>query len=250
MNMEIRLTSPLLLILIGLGFLLANLGVIPITPWEALVQYWPALLVILGVYHLAKVTIKGITRRRVSVSGLLFAVVLILLGLYILAPRIGWDVSPVSWSIVWPSALIAIGVIKLIQDRFDLFSFSVTSGPSRTSVVGEIRKGGSSWVLDDMRLRHGVGEVHLDLTQAIIPDREVNIDIAGIVGEVAIYIPADLPVQAQCESNIGEITVFDQHRDGLGNEVSYRSPNYDTATQKLNILVQWKIGEIKIRQIG
>lgn len=250
MNMEIRISSPIILILIGLGFLLANLNIIPLNPWEAFINYWPALLLAYGIYSLAKVTAKSIKHRYASVSGLLWSAILIILGLYLLAPRIGWAVAPISWNIVWPAALIAIGLVKLLQDRYGLFSRTVDAGQFRTSFVGEVHRGGSSWVLDDMRLRHGVGEVHLDLTQAIIPDREVNIDIGGMVGEVTIYVPSDLPIQAYCESNIGEITILDLHRDGLGNSLSWKSPDYDTATRKVNIAVQWKIGEIKIRRIG
>ena len=40
-------------------------------------------------------------------------------------------------------------------------------------------------MLDDTQIRQGVGSVNLDLTQAIIPDREVQIDIVGYVGKPA-----------------------------------------------------------------
>ena len=250
MNMEIRISSPIILILIGLGFLLANLDIIAMSPWEAFVSFWPALLIFYGAYLLVKVAAKSLRHRYLSTSGLLWSAILIILGLYLLAPRVGWDVTPLSWGIVWPTALIVIGLIKILQDRYGLFSTSVHAGPYKTSFVGEVHRGGSSWVLDDMRLRHGVGEVHLDLTQAIIPDREVNIDIGGMVGEVTIYVPSDLPIKAFCESNIGEITILDLHRDGLGNTLTWISPDYETSTRKVNITVQWKIGEIKIRRIG
>lgn len=247
MHFEVRLSAPIILIIIGLGFLLANLDILPLNPWEAFIQYWPALLVLAGIYQLISTAQKAGRGRGMSVTGLGWAAFLILFGFYLLAPRAGWASPAISWSVIWPAALIILGLLKLFQDRFQLFSVKHVS---KTAFVGEIHRGGSSWILDDMRIRHGVGEVHLDLTQAIIPEREVFIDIAGGVGAVTMYIPADLPVKLFCELNIGDITAYDEHRDGLGSTLEYESPDYVDAVRKVNIQIQWKLGEIKIRPIG
>ncbi|HBN97315.1 MAG TPA: hypothetical protein DDZ66_13560, partial [Firmicutes bacterium] len=55
--------------------------------------------------------------------------------------------------------------------------------------------------------------------------------------------------KAECSLRIGEITVLDHHESGTPRFVQTQSPDYDTATQKVNIRVHWKIGEISIRQI-
>ena len=48
MRLSFNNILPLIIILIGVGYLLANLGIIAITPWQALVRFWPALLVLWG----------------------------------------------------------------------------------------------------------------------------------------------------------------------------------------------------------
>lgn len=250
MNMEIRISTPIILILVGFGFLLANLNIIPLNPWQAFVVYWPAFLIFAGAYHLVKVFVRFGHRGTVSVSGLLWSGFWILLGFYLLAPRVGWDIVPLSWNVIWPTALILLGLSQILQNRFRIFSGSSDADGPMSSFVGEIHKGGASWVLDDMHIRHGVGEVHLDLTKAIIPDREVNIDIGGMVGEVTIYVPADLPIQAFCETSIGDITILDKHREGIGNSLHWKSVDYDHAVRKVNLDIHWKIGEIKVRSIG
>jgi len=75
---------PLILVLVGVLFLLSNLGVIDGIPWAELVRYWPVLLILLG--------IDTLLQRRsaaAAVASLLTALVLIATGMaavYLFAP--------------------------------------------------------------------------------------------------------------------------------------------------------------------
>ncbi len=75
---------PLILVLIGVLFLLSNLGVIDGIAWSEVVRYWPVLLILLG--------IDTLLQRRsaaAAVASLLTALVLIAIGMaavYLFAP--------------------------------------------------------------------------------------------------------------------------------------------------------------------
>ena len=75
---------PSILVLVGVLFLLSNLGVIDGIPWAELVRYWPVLLILLG--------IDTLLQRRsaaAAVASLLTALVLIATGMaavYLFAP--------------------------------------------------------------------------------------------------------------------------------------------------------------------
>jgi len=92
--------GPLILIAIGLIFLLSNIGILEATTWELISQYWPVLLIILGLDNL--------------IRGEGFAGPLLTIGigsLFLLANlgRIELDI----WQVIlqfWPIVIISIGL--------------------------------------------------------------------------------------------------------------------------------------------
>lgn len=246
--MNIRL--PIVLITFGLGFLLYNLKLISFTPWDIL---WPALIIWLGASQLLQI----IKKKRGTEDSWEIALWLFVLtiGIYILLPNIGVATPAIPWKIVWPLILITFGILTLLPGKCNFIKVDLQpegnrqSGDYKSSFIGEINRGPNSWVLDDLYIRHGIGSVKLDLTQAIIPDRETNIDVYGYIGEVAIYLPPGLPFKADCVLNVGEVTVIDHNESGPQKHIKTQSVDFDTATRKVNITIHWKIGEIRIHQI-
>lgn len=243
------LSAPLLLIALGVGFLLHNLGIIRFSPWVLL---WPGILIWFSVRQLVQISRqrKGNQDSWEIVLWLMLGTV----GVYLLLPKIGIPVPTLPWGVIWPLVLILFGVMLLFPGRGRVVKINLSSGGKKTAehrsaLIGEFNKGPGTWVLDDMQIHHGVGSVNLDLTQAIVPDREVFIDISGYVGDASIYLPPGLPFKAECSLSLGEITVLDQNESGSGRHITTKSADYDTATRKVNIRVHWRIGEISIRQI-
>jgi len=92
--------GPLILIAIGLIFLLSNMGVLKATTWELISQYWPVLLIILGLDNLLRG--EGFAGPLLTIGiGSLF----LMANLEIIALDI--------WQIIlqfWPVVIIAIGL--------------------------------------------------------------------------------------------------------------------------------------------
>lgn len=245
----------LALIAFGVGFLLYNLRIITFTPWELL---WPGFVIWLGFSQLTEAHRRR--DRGDNSTQIVIGLILITIGTYLLLPVIGIRVPSIPWRTVWPLALILIGLFRLLPGkmRFKVPGVIINLNPggenrrfreTRTSLIGEFKRGPGNWVLEDMNLRHGIGSVYLDLTQAIIPDREVFIDVSGYAGEATIYLPPALPYKIECSLNLGEVTVLDINESGSGRHVETKSADYDTASRKVNIRVHWKVGEVSIHQI-
>lgn len=241
---------PIILIGFGVGFLLYNLQIISFTPWSIL---WPTLIIWFAADQLVK--IKRRERGAQDSWDIALWLIVLTVGVYLLLPIIGIPMPAIPWKVVWPLGLILVGLLILFPGRSSFVKFEFESGGEKHSgevkatFVGDYTRGPGNWVLDDTQIRQGVGSVNLDLTQAIIPDREVQIDIVGYVGEASIYLPPGLPFKAECSLKVGEITVLNQKQSGTPRYVEYQSPDYESATQKVNIKIHWKIGEISIRQI-
>ena len=243
---------PIILIGVGVGFLLYNLQIVNFTPWSVL---WPVLIIWFAADQLVKIKKR---QRGVQDSGnIALWLIVLTVGVYMLLPVVGFSMPAIPWRIVWPLGLVLVGLLVLVPGKGSLIKVNFRSGgghrgkdfKSSSSFVGEVNRGPSNWVLDDTEISHGIGSVNLDLTQAIIPDREVHINVYGYVGEASIYLPPGLPFKAECSLSLGEIKVLDHSESGTPRLVQIQSPDYDAATQKVNIRVHWKIGEISIRQI-
>ena len=233
---------PVILIAFGVGFLLYNLGIIHFTPWDIL---WPTLLIWLGASQLRRIIKRG--NASDDSAGVALWLIVISVGFYLLLPTIGIPTPTLPRQVFWPLVLILIGVLKLLPGGRDMIKFD-GDVHVKSSLIAEINRG-PNWVLDDLQLRQGIGSVNLDLTQAMIPNREVTLDVSGYIGEATIYLPPGLPFRAECSLSLGEITVLDHNESGSHKYVQMQSPDYETATQRVNIRVHWKIGEVSVHQI-
>lgn len=248
--------GPLVLILIGIAYLLYNTGVITISPWHALVTYWPVILIYFGLKNI----VFGLLRLRGKDFGDAFlGAVIAFFGFNWLAPRIGLSAISLSWSMTWPIFLILLGLSLLFDGKSFMQVRVLTEDGSNhdklpratASLIGEVRRGGSSWALDDTYIRHAIGSVHLDLTQAIIPEKEVKLNISGLIGEATIYLPPDLPVRIECRLHAGDMSVLERSASGVNlDPIVIERPDYVEAVKKLDIRVHWRIGDVKIRRIG
>ena len=243
---------PIILIGFGVGFLLYNLQIVNFTPWSIL---WPVLIIWFAANQLIK--IKRRQRGAQDSWDIVLWLIVFTVGVYMLLPNVGIPMPGIPWKVVWPLGLVLVGMLTLLSGNSIPFVVidlnrggrKKKSSEVKLSFVGDFNRGPGNWVLDDTEIRHGVGSVNLDLTQAIIPNREVHIDVIGYVGDASIYLPPGLPFKAECSLRLGEITVLDHNESGTLRFVQTQSPDYDTATQKVNIRVHWRIGEISIRQI-
>ncbi len=90
---------PLLLIVIGIIFLLENLGILQGSAWDLILRLWPLLLVVMGV--------DGLIRR----DGFIVPVLFIGIGALLLLDNLGYlAISVLDFILsLWPVLLIAIG---------------------------------------------------------------------------------------------------------------------------------------------
>ena len=240
MNHSFNVGLPLLIILIGVGYLLANLGMIPITPLQALIRYWPVFLILWGVRIVWDALFSRF--RGQKSSSLILGIVLILGGLNLVLRRSGYPGFSLNWGIVWPILVIVLGLELMLKSK--------RGSGSSSPIIGDFSRSGEAWYVEDLYLNHFIGDVKLDLTKAVVPNKEIFFDINGSIGDITIYIPHDLPLNVKSNIGIGEIRVLDHGAEGIARSLELRTPDYDEAERKLNLRVFLKIGEITVRRIG
>jgi hypothetical protein len=191
-----RLLPGLILVGVGALFLLDNLHLFPI---RDLVDYWPAILLVAGLFKLVDAT-SGSDR---AVGGILTAVGAIFLGQTLGIPYL-------NWPNMWPLALIGVGLLLLLNRL-----------PWTEGIAG--LAGGKGWEdgpIDDLAIFSGskrvetgdfkggkltaiFGGVELDLREAEMSADSTELEIAVIFGGAVIRVPEHWSVVARCPGIFG-----------------------------------------------
>lgn len=169
-----------ILALLGLAFLLDNMGYISI---NHLWRFWPLLMVLVGIFHATS------RDRR------LWGFFLIVGGVLLQLNQLG--IAYFGWAQFWPMVLIAIGLL-VMWGSFGWSrkpaSSSVAGGDPRTTLNEAVVFGGLERRMTSQDFQGGditaiFGGVELDLTEAQIQGTEATLAITAIFGGVELRIP-------------------------------------------------------------
>lgn len=202
-----------LFILSGLLLFARNIGWISVEQFDLIVA-WHSLLFILGLFSII---------RRHFIGG----IILILVGVYLLLGNMPWLPTD-SQAMVWPIALIVVGVIFFIKPRHkgnhfmrehvrhrqmwkenrgdiqdrqqfeseDGFLYSENRfGAARHVVLDELFKGAKVYI--------SFGGTTIDLRHTHIMPGETYIDIDCSCGGIELYVPSDWRVVIKCNAFFG-----------------------------------------------
>lgn len=90
------------------------------------------------------------------------------------------------------------------------------------------------------------GDFYYDFSKAYIPEKEIPITISSLAGDVHILVPENLEFQVYASVKAGDIDIVGQSVDGINRSLSYVTPNYDSATRKINLTLKLKAGSIRV----
>ena len=201
-----------MLILVGVLFLLRNLGVIDFEMFQVF-MYWPMILVAIGIVQLID---------RSYVSGF----ILLFLGSVFMLPRLE-VIQYGAMRVFWPVALIVIGGALIFRRRgvspsarhyrtdpnpTDAQMGKQAAGAPTTDADGFVRIdtlfSGSKTSLTDPVFRGAVlsctfGGIDLDLRSASLEAPEVSIDIDCTFGGITLRVPPTWRIESRIKSTFG-----------------------------------------------
>jgi predicted membrane protein len=202
----------LFVVLVGVLFLLRNLGVVYV---EHLWAYWPVILIALGIARL-------VDSRRAH--GRLWGGMVAAAGVLLLAANLGRIPGNV-WNYIWPVLIIWFGINMLIgrgprgrgwERRRDPlgaghnWSTGATGISNASSdylrevaVFGGIRKRISSRNFQGGEVKAVFGGVELDLRPAMIAKDEIEIEADSVFGGVDITVPETWRVAVEGQGLFG-----------------------------------------------
>lgn len=119
----------------------------------------------------------------------------------------------------------------------------------RSALIGDFHLTSGRFELTHLDIWHGIGNVVIDLSRAVIREDEACISIKGWIGDITIYVPVDMPISVGAEVMIGDLGIFGHQQGGFNRSVLIRSDSYDTAKQKVTLNISLILGDIDVKYI-
>jgi lia operon protein LiaF len=147
------------------------------------------------------------------------------------------------WPLCWSVGLILLGVWLVLRPRL--------AGPNsgtEVSLLGDMRRRGI-WTVRNEELWLGVGDVDLDLTEAIIPPGETTLRFFTFVSDIDIYVPKTAGVSIHAMGFVTDADLLGRDYETFFAPVEVASEGYATAECRVRIELTGFVANLKVRRI-
>lgn len=145
------------------------------------------------------------------------------------------------WRLFWPLLLIALGIWFILRPRM------VEEGTHVTQrLLGDVRRAGPARV-EDEEIFVFIGDVKLDLREAIWPEGETRLRVLGFIGDIEVRVPENVGVALSSTAFVSSVRWADQKEEGIFMPLQLQSQDYEMARQRLRLEVVHFISDIKVR---
>ncbi len=170
------------------------------------------------------------------------AVLLIVMGVIFLLGNL--NIFVLRWDMLGPLFLILVGgwmIARAVMPRGQ-------HGDQTFGGIGEYHLDLAGKEIRREKFSHGIGEARIDLTRAVFPDGENKVEASHGVGELRVIVPSDLAVRVRANAGMGEVRVFDEQESGIDPHLEFQSPDYASATRKLDLLASAGLGAVLVKR--
>ncbi|WNR45521.1 cell wall-active antibiotics response protein LiaF [Paenibacillus roseipurpureus] len=184
----------------------------------------------------------------------ILAVILILLGIHRVRSRKerkGYVLMGIGAVILFGDHLtIVIAVVLISLGLFFIRSKQVHKDDTyiqKQKLVDSVRLGREPWIMRNTSTWYLVGETYIDLSLAILEQKETTVILQGIVGDIDIKVPDDIGVSVTASIMFGQLHIADQREAGVMNKVVWQSDNYVHSDHKVKLVLSFIVGDIKVK---
>lgn len=123
---------------------------------------------------------------------------------------------------------------------------------TKNGFIGDLYIGRDYWQLKPMNINLFIGDTVIDLTKAHIPYGETKLTVSAFIGDVKVLVPNDSDVSFKVNSGsfIGDIRVFGRSTGGFLRSIDEQMPDYAEADKKIFLQCNLFIGDIQIMRVG
>ena len=172
---------------------------------------------------------------------LFFGLLVILIGVLFLVGNL-FDVN--IGVFCWPIGLILIGLWLIMRPRL--------TGPNtgtNFTFIGDVERSGK-WAVTNEEFYGFIADMDLDFTKADIPAGESQIRVYGFIGDIDLFVPADVGVAVHSSAFVTSFKAAGEgDEDSFLMPMNWQSDNYKLAERKVRLEAGHFIADINVRQI-
>lgn len=241
-----RYLIAVVLILFGAILVLENLGVTELNSKSAWGYIYPSLFVLFGIKWI-------IDRMRHRGGSWIWGSFFFIFGSLLLLDQ--FEVLQFAFKDVfklWPLLIVYFGFLFIGKSNkpkvmiYNDESKVEEDGNSSFFTVGNHEFNQPNWKVEPTTVKTLAGDFYYDFSKAYIPEKEIPISISSLAGDVHILVPENLEFQVHASVKAGDIDIVGQSVDGINRSLSYATPNYDSASRKINLTLKLKAGSIRV----
>ena len=140
-----------------------------------------------------------------------------------------------------PTVLILMGVVIIFRPRM-----LPTDTDFKLVPLGDVRRLGD-WQVTNEEFWIFIGNLHLDLSGAEIPEGETTYRIFSFIGDVRLYLPEEIGASVSNMAFITDDRFLGEKRGGILTPVEWSSEGYEEAERKVRIERISFLGSVKVR---
>lgn len=148
------------------------------------------------------------------------------------------------WKLFWPLFFIGIGVWVILRP------YTAKEGTAITQrLIGDIHRQGQ-FPLRDEEIFLLIGDVDLDLREALFPEGETCLHILGFAGDVNIQLPEDAALKLVSMLFAGSVRWNDRKEEGVLQSFQGQTEGYERARKRLSVRIARFAGDISVQWEG
>lgn len=115
--------------------------------------------------------------------------------------------------------------------------------------IGDVSLGSQPWVLEDLSVWNGIGDVRINLATAHLEDRSYTLAIEGWIGDIRVLVPGSITVCVDAAVGLGDVTVFEHAESGTSRQIHHEDPEFEQSERKIVLHLRLKIGDVKVVRV-
>ena len=112
---------------------------------------------------------------------------------------------------------------------------------------GHVRSA-EGWSIEDAVIQTVLGDIHLDLRDASLPEGETDLTLLCWIGTIHVVVPRDLGLDVTAQAIVGTVDVLGVREEGVVRDIHVRSDGFDRSPRRLNMRLSTFIGELSVEQ--
>jgi lia operon protein LiaF len=103
------------------------------------------------------------------------------------------------------------------------------------------------WVLESTDLSVAIAEVRIDLTKALLEQKDTVLNLQGVIGDIDVIVPEDVGLSVNASVLIGQIQVAGEKGAGAVNRLVWRSPNFEIAEHRILLNISYAVADVNVK---